>query len=128
MTPELPNNPIFKDRDKYVGGSEFAAVLGQSKYWTWEDIMLKKLDGNYGEYIRACSFGIFLEDAHRELVKWVSGIDSITVPKGWIAPNCPYIRYNADGLGIKDGKQVLYEFKTPYTWHVRPASRIPTDY
>lgn len=28
----LPNNPIFVDRDKYVGGSEFAAVLGASKY------------------------------------------------------------------------------------------------
>ena len=115
------SNPIFVDRDKYVGGSEFAAVLGESKYKTRDDIMERKLSGVYGDYIRACSFGILLEDAHRKVVEWVSGVDPIVVPKGRLAPDCPYIRYNADGLGTKDGKKVLYEFKTPYIRQVKPS-------
>jgi predicted phage-related endonuclease len=96
-------NPVHIDRHKYVGGSEIAAVLGCGEYRSKMDIMDSKIKGVYGDYIRACSFGIFFEDLHRTLVSHCVGCE-IVVPPPKVYDKCEYIRYSADGIGfLEDG-------------------------
>lgn len=103
---------VTKDRDKYIGGSDVAAILNISKFKTRWELLKEKagidksdFEGNvYTEY------GNVMEPKIREYINKCSGMNFV---EGKIIDG--YLRYHADGVDVK--RRTVLEIKTTSTIH-----------
>lgn len=103
---------VTKDRDKYIGGSDIAAILGISKFKTRWQLLKEKAGIEYSDFTGNAytEYGNVMEDKIRQCVSIVENTEFVEdkVIEG-------DMRYHADG--VSHDTQTVLEIKTTSTIH-----------
>lgn len=103
---------VTKDRDKYIGGSDIAAILGISKFKTRWQLLKEKAGIEYSDFTGNAytEYGNVMEDKIRQCVSIIENMEFVEdkVIEG-------DMRYHADG--VSHYKQTVLEIKTTSTIH-----------
>ncbi len=103
---------VTKDRDKYIGGSDIAAILGISKFKTRWQLLKEKAGIEYSDFTGNAytEYGNVMEDKIRQCVSIIENTEFVEdkVIEG-------DMRYHADG--VSHYKQTVLEIKTTSTIH-----------
>lgn len=103
---------VTKDRDKYIGGSDIAAILGISKFKTRWQLLKEKAGIEYSDFTgnAYAEYGNVMEDKIRQCVSIVENTEFVEdkVIEG-------DMRYHADG--VSHDTQTVLEIKTTSTIH-----------
>lgn len=126
--PECQNN---NNRRNYIGGSEIAAVMGQSRWKTPLQVWAEKTgevppeDISDKEHVQ---LGTELEDFVAKKFERVTGMKVRKAPKRYIHPDYPFMRCQVDRLIT--GTDYLLEVKTCSAWKEKEweGEEIPIEY
>lgn len=103
---------VTKDRDKYIGGSDIAAILGISKFKTRWQLLKEKAGIEYSDFTGNAytEYGNVMEDKIRQCVSIIENTEFVEdkVIDG-------DMRYHADGVSHET--QTVLEIKTTSTIH-----------
>ncbi len=103
---------VTKDRDKYIGGSDIAAILGISKFKTRWQLLKEKAGIEYSDFTGNAytEYGNVMEDKIRQCVSIIENTEFVEdkVIEG-------DMRYHADG--VSHDTQTVLEIKTTSTIH-----------
>lgn len=118
----------LKGRNRVIGGSEVAAVMGLNPYSDFNRVLMSKLDLSTFTGNNATRWGNLFELAHEHHVYRL--FDWPVQHVGSVNGVCPGHKYSPDGLvvGRIGGRDIvlLLEFKSPFTtW---PNGQVPVHY
>lgn len=103
---------VTKDRDKYIGGSDIAAILGISKFKTRWQLLKEKAGIEYSDFTGNAytEYGNVMEDKIRQCVSIIENTEFVedkVIDRD--------MRYHADG--VSHDTQTVLEIKTTSTIH-----------
>lgn len=104
----------LKERKKYIGGSDIAAILGQSKFATAVDVYLSKKSNSIEQKNNpAIEWGQYLEDAVARAYSDKTGFRVVRHEELIVHPEYPFIAGNIDRWAYdENNKQYILECKT----------------
>lgn len=107
-----------------IGGSSIATIMGLSSFQTMRELLLTRLGVRQFNSDIKPQWGNMLEEVIKREVEYM--FKCTVHGEDLYLPGHIYgTSYSPDGLGIVDGKLVLFEFKCPYS---RIPSRDPPKY
>lgn len=124
----LTREQWLAERRKGIGGSDAAAVAGQSEWRTPLQVFLDKVGELVGDETQEMYRGRVLEPAVRQYYADATGL-TVRTPQGIVKhPKYPFVLANLDGIAAD---RVVVDFKTARSkqgWGEPGTDEVPIDY